>query len=104
MATTTMNDPARPHRGLMEGPPIRIAWSSIFGGVVAALGVWALLYALGLALGLSAIDPNNPDSAKPSGIFTGIWSLIVPLIALFVGGLVAGRGAGLISRGGGALH
>jgi hypothetical protein len=87
-----------------EGPPIKLSWSAIFGGVVSALGIWALLYALGLALGLSAINPDNPESARPSGIFAGLWSLLVPLIALFIGGAIAGRGAGLIHRGGGAIH
>jgi hypothetical protein len=62
------------------------------------------LYALGLALGLSTINPDNPESAKASGIFTGIWGLVVPLIALFIGGAIASRGAGVLSRGGGALH
>ncbi len=104
MATTTIDDPDYSRRKFMNGPPVKLSWSAIFGGTVAALGIWALLYALGLALGLSAINPNNPESAKPSGIFTGIWGLIVPLIALFIGGAVAGRGAGLIHRAGGSLH
>ena len=93
-----------PRYKFREGPPIKLSWSAIFGGVVSALGIWALLYALGLALGLSAINPDNPESAKPSGLFAGLWSLLVPLIALFIGGAIAGRGAGLIHRGGGAIH
>lgn len=104
MVTRTVDAPRYPRTKFREGPPIKLSWSAIFGGVVAALGIWALLYALGLALGLSAINPNNPESAKPSGIFAGIWSLLVPLIALFVGGAIAGRGAGLIHRAGGAIH
>jgi hypothetical protein len=81
-----------------------ISWGSIFGGAFAALGLWLLLYAFGLAVGLSAIDPNNPASVRGSGIFTGIWSAITPLIALFVGGLVAARLAGVYNRGYGAIH
>lgn len=105
MANTTIDAPApHPHYKFMQGPPVKMSWSAIFAGVVAALGVWALLYAFGLALGLSTINPDNPESARPSGIFTGVWSLVVPLIALFVGGAVAGRAAGIIHRGGGALH
>lgn len=105
MATTTVDNPApHPKYKFMNGPPLKVSWSSVFAGVVAALGVWALLYAFGLAIGLSTINPENAESAKGSGIFTGIWALIVPLIALFVGGAVAGRGAGIIHRGGGALH
>jgi len=81
-----------------------MSWGAIFGGAVAALGVWMMLYALGLALGLSSLDPRNPSSLKSSGAFTGIWGLVTPLIALFVGGLVAGRGAGIVTKLGGAIH
>src|SRR5690349_15272686 len=95
---------ARRHWSVFGGPPVHLSWGAIFGGAVAALSVWALLYALGLAFGLSAVDPRNPGSLRASGIFTGIWSLVTPIIALFVGGAVASRGAGIVTRAGGALH
>lgn len=104
MATQTIGSSSYPFRKFKDGPPMKLSWSAIFGGVVAGLGIWALLYALGLALGLSAINPNNPESARPSGIFGGIWGILVPLVALFIGGAIAGRGAGLIHRAGGAIH
>jgi hypothetical protein len=81
-----------------------ISWGAIFGGTFVALGVWILLHSLGLAAGLTAIDPDNPRSLRGVGIGTGIWSIIAPLIALFIGGLVASRTAGLINRGTGAIH
>jgi hypothetical protein len=82
----------------------RISWGAVFGGAFSALGLWLLLYAFGLAVGLSSVDPNNPGSLRGSGIFTGIWGALAPLIALFIGGLVAGRLAGVFARGFGALH
>jgi hypothetical protein len=82
----------------------RMSWSAIFAGTVAALGVWALLYVLGLAAGLSAIDPSEPGSVRSAGIGTGIWTVIVPLLALFVGGVVVGRLDGSVDRTDGALH
>ncbi|WP_163996279.1 hypothetical protein [Pyxidicoccus caerfyrddinensis] len=88
----------------VAGVPSKLSWSAIFGGAFVALGVWILLYSLGLALGLSAMDPNDPGSAKSAGIGTGIWSLVAPLIALFFGGFVAARTAGVLDKGGGALH
>jgi hypothetical protein len=94
----------RPRIEAVPGVPFKLSWSAIFGGTFVALGVWILLYALGLALGLSAVDPNDPGSAKSAGIGTGIWSLVAPLIALFVGGLVASRTAGVLDKAGGALH
>jgi hypothetical protein len=89
---------------VLSPPPARISWGAIFAGAVAALGVWIMLYALGLALGLSSLDPNDPSTLKSSGAFTGIWSLVTPLLALFVGGMVAGRGAGIVTKLGGAIH
>ncbi|MCP3139046.1 hypothetical protein [Pyxidicoccus xibeiensis] len=88
----------------VAGTPFKLSWSAIFGGAFVALGVWILLYTLGLALGLSSVDPNDPGSARSAGIGTGIWSLIAPLIALFIGGFVAARSAGVLDKGGGALH
>jgi len=82
----------------------RISWGAIFGGAFAALGLWMLLYAFGLAIGLTVIDPNDRGSLRSSGIFTGVWGLLAPLIALFIGGFVAGRGAGIFRRGEGAVH
>jgi hypothetical protein len=82
----------------------RISWGAIFGGAIAALGLWVLLYAFGLAVGLSSMDPNDPHSARGSGIFTGLWSGIAPLVALFIGGVVAARLSGVVLRGVGAMH
>lgn len=106
MTTEVMRaPPERREPELKEGAlSARLNWSSIFGGTVAALGVWVLLYALGLALGLSAMDPADPGSAQGAGIFTGIWGLVTPLIALFVGGFIAARSAGVASRDGGVFH
>ncbi|WP_245768321.1 hypothetical protein [Stigmatella aurantiaca] len=84
--------------------PFKLSWGAILGGTFVALGVWILLYALGLALGLSSVDPGNPGSVRSAGIGTGIWSLIAPLIALFVGGMVASRTSGIMDKAGGALH
>jgi hypothetical protein len=98
----TDEPPAQPVLGVERVE--RISWGAILGGAVTALAVGALLYALGLALGLSALDPNDPESFRASSIFTGIWSLVTAFIALFVGGLVASREAGWITRTGGAIH
>jgi hypothetical protein len=82
----------------------RIRWGAVLGGAVAALGIWALLYSFGIAIGLSAVDPDDPGSLRGSGIFTGVWSVIAPIIALFVGGLIASRGADALTKGSGVLH
>ncbi len=90
---------------LLRGAPLRMSWGAVIGGVVAALGVAILLYALGLALGLDVmVDPNDPGSLRSSGIFTSIWMLVTSLIALFVGGLVAGRGSNALTHMSASIH
>jgi hypothetical protein len=66
-------------------------WGAIFGGVFMAAGIWIVLHLFGMGVGLTAIDPDRTNSWRAIGIGTGIWSLIAPIIALFVGGLVVSR-------------
>ncbi|MFW5876255.1 MAG: hypothetical protein ACOCXM_05925 [Myxococcota bacterium] len=80
-----------------------LSWSGIFGGAFAALAIWAMLWAFGLAIGLTALDPEA-GVIRGAGIFTGVWGIIAPLIALFCGGLVVGQASGAIARRAGALH
>jgi hypothetical protein len=110
MASVETVEAGRPTGGrsvreyLVGGPPLRMSWGAIFGGTVAALGIWLLLWTLGLALGLSSVEPSAPGSVRGAGLFTGIWSLVTPLVALFIGGMVAARGPGVVSKLGGTLH
>ncbi len=82
----------------------RVSWGSVFAGGVVALAVWAMLYALGLAVGLSVLNPDNPNTLKGAGIFSGIWGVFAPLVALFVGGLVVGRCSGVVRKLDAAIH
>ncbi|NVB84598.1 MAG: YrzE family protein [Kofleriaceae bacterium] len=79
-------------------------WSAVFAGAVFTIGLWILLQSLGMGLGLSAVDVNDAGSLKGVGIGTGIWSIIAPLISLFIGGLLAGRLCGSNERKVGAMH
>jgi len=87
-----------------SGAPFKLSWPAIFGGLFAATGVWLLLYALGLALGLSRLDPQQPNLARMAGIGTSVWVIVSSFLAMFVGGLVTARSAGYLGRGNGALH
>lgn len=83
----------------------RISWGAIIAGVVMALVVQLLLSLLGIGIGASSIDPlseTNPTAGVATG--AGIWFAVSLLIALFVGGLVAGRAAGIFRRTDGLLH
>lgn len=76
---------------------MKVSWGGVFAGVLVALGVSMLLAALGLAIGVTAIEPGETD---PGTIGTGavIWGAAQLLIALFIGGMVATRVGAIIDR------
>lgn len=83
----------------------RISWASIFAGIVIALVIQLVLSILGLGIGASSVNPvSEQDPAR--GIATGaaIWFIISTLLALFAGGWVAGRMAGVPRRLDSSLH
>jgi len=62
----------------------------VWGGVLSAVGLLLLLAALGMAVGITATDPQAADGAK-IGIAAAAWAGISLLVALFVGGMVSTR-------------
>jgi hypothetical protein len=69
---------------------VRISWGGVFGGVLVALGFLLLITALGVAVGISAVQPGETD-AGTLGTGAGIWAGLSLLAALFIGGWVATR-------------
>lgn len=83
----------------------RISWGAVFAGVVIALTVQLCLSLLGLGIGMGTINPTE-ESNPFSGLGTGslIWWVVSMLIALFAGGWVAGRLAGIPRTFDSVLH
>ncbi|NEJ03755.1 hypothetical protein GR216_38350, partial [Rhizobium leguminosarum] len=78
-----------------------VSWGAVFAGLVLSLIVYLVLSVLGTAIGASAIDPmgdRNPFSGF--GVGAGIWAGVTTLLAIAVGGYVAGN----LARRSGALH
>ena len=79
--------------GLFSTEGIRVSWGGIFGGVMVAVGFLLLLAALGVAIGITAVDPQATQLGR-LGVSAAIWTGVSLLLALFLGGLVAsGLGA-----------
>jgi hypothetical protein len=76
---------------------MKVSWGGVFAGVLVAMGVSMLLAALGLAIGVSAVDPGETDPTTV-GIGAAIWGGLQLLIALFIGGMVATRVGAIIDR------
>lgn len=64
---------------------MRISWGGINGGVLLAVGLLILLAALGVAIGISAVNPGQTEASNV-GTGAAVWSAISLLAALFLGG------------------
>jgi hypothetical protein len=85
--------------------PRRIWWGAVFAGTLVAFMVSLVLGILGMGIGLSTIHPTeeqNPFSGL--GIGAAIWWVVSTLVALFIGGWVSARLAGVIRRPDAILH
>lgn len=71
---------------VIEHPLMR--WSAVWSGWLLATGVAALLYAFGLAVGLSGINFNDP-AVITRGISTAtvVWMLLTWVASLWLGGM-----------------
>jgi hypothetical protein len=76
--------------GVFSHEGMRVSWGGIFGGVLVAVGLLLLLAALGMAVGVSAVEPGQTEMSK-LGTGAAVWGGASLLIALFVGGMVATR-------------
>ncbi len=86
LTVTTNASPAR------AGGVPSLCWGAILGGTVAAIGIHILLTALGVGASLAVFTPvtdTNPVAAFSFGAAM-VWT-VCALIALWFGGLVAGR-------------
>lgn len=80
-------------------------WGAIFGGWLVATGVASMLYVAGLAMGFSALDPNNAEAAaKGIGLGAAGWMVLTWAISLFLGGMFASWFDGRSDQTMGALH
>lgn len=81
-----------------------ISWGAIFAGLASGMGTYLLLALLGLAAGLTAVDPQSADPMGKAPLITGIWTSISLVLAAFIGGYVAARMSGLTRLADGMLH
>jgi len=68
----------------------RIHWAPIWAGIGVALGAELVLNAIGIAIGFV---PTATTAAAVTSVSTafGIWTVIVAVVSLFLGGYVASR-------------
>jgi len=79
----------------------RVRWTSILAGFFTVLCTIVVLTILGIAIGLSTLDPNNPNSfALGASVYGGITALI----AFLLGGFISARTAAVGGSSNGVLN
>lgn len=89
-------------REVWEQTGFRLSWGAIFAGLVVATVIQIALSLLGVGLGFLGWNPGDPLADLGTG--AAIWTGLVAIISLFIGGLTTGRLAGVLTKGDGALH
>ncbi len=99
-------DPKTHTPSVLDLPKRRISWGAVFAGALIALTVQLLLSLLGLGIGFSTINPESEagNAADGLGVGAAIWWFLSSLLALFAGGMVAGRLSGMPRQTDTMLH
>ena len=94
---------ATPSTTYLPGSPIcRLSWSGIFSGTFLFLAIEATFGILGVAIFTQAMSPNTAAPVAPGvSIGSGIWMVVLSIIALYFAGKLASRVPGSITRNAG---
>jgi hypothetical protein len=85
----------------LTAPLDRVRWSSVLAGLFTTLASLIVLTVLGIAIGLSTFDAQNPDNF---GIGAGIYGAIAAIISFALGGYMAARTTAVTGEGNGVLN
>ena len=79
-------------------------WGAIWAGVFSFVAIWSVFGLLGAAIFSSAAPVGNITAGSTGiGWGMGIWSIILTMIAMFVGGRVTSHLGGITNRGDGVV-
>jgi ABC-type multidrug transport system fused ATPase/permease subunit len=85
----------------LTSPMDRVRWSSVLAGLFTFFAALILFTVLGIALGLSTFDAQNPRSF---GIGAGIYGAVSAIIAFGLGGFIAARTTAVAGTGNAVLN
>jgi hypothetical protein len=82
----------------------RVRWGAVLAGLFFTVVAQILLTVLGLAIGLTAVDPHAGAPGAGMGWGAAIWAVLSLLISLFVGAYITGRLSGVLNQTDGAFN
>lgn len=81
----------------------RVRWGPILAGVLTTIASMIILTVLGLAIGLSAFEPNDVGEGEVSTA-AAVWGAASALISFFLGGWVAAKSSAVAGAPSGGLN
>jgi len=81
----------------------RVRWGPILAGVLTTIASMIILTVLGLAIGLSAFEPNDLGEGEVSTA-AAVWGAASALISFFLGGWVAAKASAVAGAPSGGLN
>lgn len=81
----------------------RVRWGPILAGVLTTIASMIILTVLGLAIGLSAFEPNDVGEGTVSTA-AAVWGAAIALISFFLGGWVAAKASAVAGAPSGGLN
>jgi hypothetical protein len=98
-------DPVVERLGINASLRPTVSWQAVFAGAVIALAIELLLAVLGLAVGLTVVNPGQGGGgANGLGLAAAIWWIVSCIISLFIGSYAGARLANVPSRYDGLLQ
>jgi hypothetical protein len=97
----------QPEIAVLPGTLERISWPAIFAGTILSLVLLYMFNMIGLALGLTQINPEyGEDTPSTKTLLTesAVWIGGSYAVAVFLGGWLAARGAGIPDNTDGVIH
>jgi hypothetical protein len=82
---------------------LRVSWGGVWAGVLVTMGSLILLTALGVAIGISTVDPNTADAQRLATV-AGVWGAVSLLVSLFIGGMASTRSGMVYDRASGLFE
>ncbi len=79
----------------------RVRWASVLAGLFTVMAALVFFTVLGIALGLSTFDADNPRSF---GIGAGVYGLITAILSFGLGGFISARTAKVAGMGNAILN
>ncbi len=104
MAERVVSNPVRTERAevtLASAALDRVRWTSVIAGFFTVLAMMVVLTVLGIAIGLSTLDADNPRSFA---LGLSVYGGITALVAFLVGGYISARTAAVAGSGNGILN